>query len=302
MYDRTVRRRRLTLAGFVALSLILLTAWFGESSGGVLHSLQRGALAVLAPVQEGANRAIAPVRDAFGWVGDTVDAKGERDALEKRNQALEEQVTTQQFQLSQYRQLKEIEQVNAANDLDRFAPKRARVIVQSASLFYSEIVIDKGSSAGIDEGQPVTGAGGLVGRVTNVTRGASTVALITDEEFAVAASTTRSGVAGTIRPEAGTPGDLIFEFADKSEEVEEGDRVATSGSGSVRLPSYFPPGIPIGKVRRIEDGAGELDRVIHVRPAADITDLRYVTVLTSVPRAELTAGAAGAELAGPGAP
>ena len=291
MYDRTVRRRRLTLAGFVALSLILLTAWFGESSGGVLHSLQRGALAVLSPIQEGANRAISPVRDAFGWAGDTIDAKSERDRLERRARALEEQVTQQQFQLSQYRQLKAIEEVNAANDLERFAPVRARVNGQSPSLFYSEIFIDKGSSAGIEEGQPVTGAGGLVGRVANVTRGASTVTLITDEEFAVSARTTRGGVSGTIRPEAGTPGDLIFEFADKSEEVEEGDRVVSSGSGSLRLPSYFPAGIPIGKVRRIEDGAGELDREIHVRPAADITNLQYVTVLTSVPRAELTAAA-----------
>ena len=291
MYDRTVRRRRLTLAGFVALSLIPLPAWFGESSGGVLHTLQRGALAVLSPIQEGANRAIAPVRDAFGWVGDTVDAKSERDKLERRTQALEQEVTRQQFQLSQYRQLKAIEEVNANNNLERFAPVRARVNGQSPSLFYSEIFIDKGSSAGIEAGQPVTGAGGLVGRVTNVAGGASTVTLITDEEFAVSARTTRGGVSGTIRPEAGTPGDLIFEFADKSEEVEEGDRVVSSGSGSERLPSYFPAGIPIGKVRRIDDGAGELDREIHVRPAADITNLQYVTVLTSVPRAALTAAA-----------
>ncbi len=291
MYDRTVRRRRLTLAGFVALSLILLTVWFGESAGGVLHSLQRGALAVLAPVQEGANRAIAPVRDAFGWAGDTLDAKSERDKLARRNRALEEQVTRQQFQLSEFAQLKALEQVNAANDLERFRPVRAKVIGQSPSLFYSEIILDRGSSEGIEEDQPVTGAGGLVGRVTNVVGNAATVTLITDEEFAAPARTTRGGVAGTIRPEAGTPGDLVFEFADKTEEVEEGDRVVSSGSGSVRFPSYFPAGIPIGKVSRIEDGAGELDREIHVRPAADITNLQYVTVLTSVPEAALTATA-----------
>lgn len=291
MYDRTVRRRRLTLAGFVALSLILLTAWFGESSGGLLHSLQRGALGVLAPVQEGANRAIAPVRDAFGWAGDTLDAKSERDRLVRRNRALEEEVTRQQLRLSEYAQLKGLEQVNAANDLDRYRPERAKVIAQSPSLFYSEIILDRGSSEGIAVDQPVTGAGGLVGRVTNVVGNASTVTLITDEEFAAPARTTRGGVSGTVRPETGTPGDLIFEFADKTEEVEEGDRVATSGGGSLRFPSYFPSGIPIGKVSRIEDGAGELDREIHVRPAADISNLRYVTVLTSVPRDALTAAA-----------
>ena len=37
----------------------------------------------LAPIQEGANRALKPVRDLFGWFGDTLDAKSERDKLRK---------------------------------------------------------------------------------------------------------------------------------------------------------------------------------------------------------------------------
>jgi cell shape-determining protein MreC len=52
--------------------------------------------------------------------------------------------------------------VNAAAGLDRYKPVTARVIGQSPSLFYSEIKIDKGSSEGIEVGQPVTGGGGLV--------------------------------------------------------------------------------------------------------------------------------------------
>ena len=42
MYDKTVRRRRAVLGLLVASSLILLTAYFGESAGGGLHSVQRG--------------------------------------------------------------------------------------------------------------------------------------------------------------------------------------------------------------------------------------------------------------------
>jgi len=44
VYDKTVRRRRLVLALLVVLSLILLTAYFGEASSGGLHSVQRGFL------------------------------------------------------------------------------------------------------------------------------------------------------------------------------------------------------------------------------------------------------------------
>ena len=78
-----------------ALSLILLTAYFGESAGG-LHSVQRGVLEVLSPIQEGANRALKPVRDLFGWFGDTLDAKDERDKLQKERDSLRQQVAALQ--------------------------------------------------------------------------------------------------------------------------------------------------------------------------------------------------------------
>lgn len=290
MYDRTVRRRRAALAGFVALSLILLTAYFGESAGGALHSVQRGALAVLAPVQEGANRALKPIRDGFGWVGDTVDAQQERDELVKRNRALELQVTRQQVDLLAYEQIRKLVNVNDAAGLNRYRPVTARVIGQTPSLFYSEIRIDKGKSEGIDVGQPVTGGGGLVGRVSSAVGGAAVVTLITDEEFAVSARTLRNAVPGTIMPVTGT-GDLILDFVSRRDEVEEGERIVTAGTTDARLRSLFPPGIPIGRIRRIDDGAGDLDRVVHVTPAADLTNLQFVSVLTTAGPDDLTASA-----------
>ena len=86
MHDKAVRRRRAVLVVLVAASLILLTAYYGESSDGRLHSVQRGALGVLSPIQEGASRVFKPVRDLFGWFGDTIDAKDQRDkAIEERD-------------------------------------------------------------------------------------------------------------------------------------------------------------------------------------------------------------------------
>lgn len=292
MYDRTVRRRRAVLAGLVALCLILLTVYFGESTGGALHSVQRGALSVLAPVQEGANRALKPFRDLFGWAGETVDAKQERDRLERRNRDLEALVTRQQVALSQYDQIKSMVDVNAAAGLDRYKPVVARVIGQSPSLFYSEVKIDKGSSEDIVAGQPVTGGGGLVGRVSSVVGNAAIVTLITDEQFAVAARTLTTEVPGLIRPAVGSPGDLIFDFVSRRRDVDEGERIVTAGTSSARLPSLFPAGIPIGRVRRIEDGAGDLDRIIHVKPSADMTNLQFVSVLTAPEQGALTAAAA----------
>ena len=88
MHDKAVRRRRAVLVVLVAASLILLTAYYGESSDGRLHSVQRTALGVLGPIQEGASRVFKPVRDLFGWFGDTIDAKDQRDeAIKERDAA-----------------------------------------------------------------------------------------------------------------------------------------------------------------------------------------------------------------------
>src|SRR3954468_24329024 len=89
MYDsKVVRRRRAVLAVFVALSIAILTAYFGESGGGFFHTLQRGAQEAFAPVETGASRALKPVRDLFAWAGDTIDAKDQNGDLKQEVQTL----------------------------------------------------------------------------------------------------------------------------------------------------------------------------------------------------------------------
>ena len=86
MYDKTVRRRRAVLVLLVVLSLLLLTAYFGEAPSGRLHGVQRGFLTVVSPIQDGANKALKPVRDLFGWFGDTLHAKSQRDKAQADRQ------------------------------------------------------------------------------------------------------------------------------------------------------------------------------------------------------------------------
>src|SRR3954451_17429046 len=112
MHDKAVRRRRAVLVVLVAASLILLTAYYGESSDGRLHAIQRGALGVLSPIQEGASRVFKPVRDLFGWFGDTLDAKDQRDAAIAPRDKL-----PQQLQVAIDRK-REAEQRAGLNDMD----------------------------------------------------------------------------------------------------------------------------------------------------------------------------------------
>lgn len=290
MHDRAVRRRRAVLAALVALSLFLLTAYFGESAGGGLHAVQRGAMEVLAPIQEGANRALKPVRDLFGWFGDTVDAKQQRDELVRDRDGLRKQVAELQVRQREFEQLRGLQQVNTTGGLGQYQPVQARVYSRSPSTWYQTVTINKGSSDGVRVDQPVVNGSGLIGKVKSVSDGNANVMLLTDQEFGVSAQAARRGEPGSITPAVGEPGDLIFDLVQNAEDVRKGDLIVTAGTTTARLPSVYPRSIVIGTVGRIETGDGELDRRIHVAPAADLRRLDIVQVLTQ-PQADLRAGA-----------
>ena len=84
VHDKQVRRRRAVLALLVAVSLILLTAYFGESPSSPLHNVQRGIVEVLSPIQQGASKVLSPVQDVAGWFSDTLNAKSQVDQLQTR--------------------------------------------------------------------------------------------------------------------------------------------------------------------------------------------------------------------------
>jgi rod shape-determining protein MreC len=289
MYDRQVRRRRAVLLALVGCCLILLTAYFGESSGGPLKSIQTGAMEVVAPVQEGANRALKPFRDLFSWFGDTLDAKDERDKLEAERDKLRADVAQLQSAAAENDELRDMVDYARGSGLDAFQPVTAQVYSRSNSSWYSTIEINKGSSDGIEVNQPVINGKGLVGKIKRVSDGNAVVMLLSDADFGVSARAAVSGQPGSILPVAGSPGDLLFELVPEAKKVRSGDSIVTAGTISDELPSPFPEGILIGKVTRI-DGEGELDRTIHVAPYADLRDLDFVRVLTE-PTADLRASA-----------
>ena len=292
MHDKVVRRRRAVLAALVALSLFLLTAYFGEASGGPLHAVQRTAMEVLAPIQEGANRALKPFRDLFGWFGDTMDAKDDAERYKAEVDRLNKQLAEVTVEKQELEQVKGLQEMNTAGGLATYEPVAARVIARSPSSWYQTFQINKGSSDGVRVDQPVVNSAGLVGKIKEVSDGNAVVMLLTDPEFGVSARSLKSGEPGSVHPAVGAAGDLRFELVPNAKEVQRGERIITAGtSTSARvsdLTSLYPRGIPIGTVKRIETGEGELDRVIHVQPAADLRSLDLVEVLIE-PDADLRA-------------
>jgi rod shape-determining protein MreC len=284
MHDKVVRRRRAVLAVLVLASLFLLTAYFGEGPGGTLHGVQRGAMEVLAPIQEGASRALKPVRNLFGWFGDTLDAKDERDQYKKERDALRQKVADLTIENDELKQQKGLAEQNEQGGLGDYTPVEARVIARSPSSWYQTFQINKGSSDGVRVDQPVVNSAGLVGKVKSVSDGNASVMLLTDPEFGVSAKALESGEPGSVGPAVGAPGDLRFDLVPNAKDVRRGETIITAGTSTssrvTDLRSLYPRGILIGTVSRVETGEGELDRVIHVKPLADLRKIDLVEVLT----------------------
>ncbi len=281
MHDRTIRRRRLTLAALLACSLLLLTVYFGESNGGALHNVQRGVFSVFAPIQAGASTVLKPARDLFGWFGDTFDAKARLSELESSNQNLRARAIAGSEALRINGQLQGLLNLDNAGGLAAAKPVTARVIGRSPTVWYSTVTINQGSDSGIKVGNPVISSNGLIGQVSTVTGNASIVTLISDGELAVPARVSAGGAEGIAQTGAGGPDDLRLKFIARRFRVEPGAAVVTAGtlSSTPGLESLYPPGIPIGSVTRVVDPGTDAQR-IYLRTYADLQKLEIVQVLT----------------------
>jgi rod shape-determining protein MreC len=275
---KVIRRRRAALAVFVAMSIAILTAYFGESGGGFFHALQRGAQEAFAPIETGTSRAFGPVGNLFGWAGDEQDKNEE---LEKEVQQLRAHLAEAEIAVRDSGQLRAIAELRREDYFPQEAePVTARVIAQSPTVWHSSITIDKGTSDGVRVHQPVIAAGGLAGQIVTATSGTADVRLITDAQSGVSGQVFPHGVTGVVRPVVGNPDEVLLENIESGRRVRKDALVLTSGFTSSRLESLFPRGIPIGRVSEVDPNELATYQRVHVKPFADLSQLDIVQVLT----------------------
>jgi rod shape-determining protein MreC len=277
VYDKTVRRRRAVLALLVVLSLILLSAYFGEAPDGGLHSVQRGFLTVVSPLQDGANKALKPVRDLFGWFGDTLHAKGQRNELLKQNDKLRKEVIADRADEHGYHELLGLYHLDQLS-LDNYRPVTATVVGKSPNIWYSTVWIDKGTSSGVRKNDPVVDAEGLVGKVAQAASDGAVVDLITDSEVGVSARINGTNATGVVQPKVGDPNDLVLQYLPANTAATRGEYVVTSGTVASPDDSLYPPGIAIGQVSSVDEESAY--KSVNVHPLANLHNLDVVQVLT----------------------
>lgn len=277
MYQKQVRRRRAVLIGLVLLAFVLLTATFGQGSG----AFGGGLGTVFGPVQNAASRAFKPARDLVNWFDETMEARGERERLSSELAEARTQAIAGQVALEENKQLRKLATMKQDGVIPSgFEPVSASVVSRSPTIWFSTVGLDSGSGDGIGINDPVVTGDGLVGHISSVTRGSSTVTLVTDSSSAVSAKVVPGGAQGVVRPKVGDPDQLVIEFLDQTKNIGKGLSVVTSGWRSEGLSSLYPPNLPIGEVDRAPIDEREAIQSVEVRPFPDMRNFDLVQVLT----------------------
>jgi rod shape-determining protein MreC len=269
------------LGVLVGASLILLTAYFGESSSSPLHSVQRGIVEVLSPVQEGASKVLSPVRDVAKWFSDTFRAKSQVDNLNRKVKTLEETVAKlQQYQI-QNAQLSKLVGLDSAIGASQYVPVAANVYERDPQLWYSQILVDKGSSDGVHANDPVISQNGLIGKVLTALPTVSVVALITNSSMSVTAEVQNQvGDIGQLVPAVGDPTQMLLTGLPSHAQISVGQVVVTAGFKSGKYDSLYPVAIPIGTVTDASQAGLENNQQVKVQPLVDLRHITSVQILT----------------------
>lgn len=151
----------------------------------------------------------------------------------------------------------------------------ARVIgVRLGPVGLQLLTLDRGADDGVERMMPVVVAEGVVGRVHAVTAHTADVLVLTDRNSSIAVRAERTRARANVRG-LGKPDAARLDYALRTDDLMEGDRLVTAGTDAV-----FPRGLPVGKVTKLDPGAHGLFQDALVAPAVDPTRVEEVLVVT----------------------
>jgi rod shape-determining protein MreC len=278
-------KRRVLFAVLAITSLVLLTFFFREPAGGMLHSVQRNGLSALSPVESVVAKAAKPFQDGWRWVTTLWSAHQENLRLKAeldntRGQLIQLEQASQENE--RLKQLLDFRNAGIFPTGSTFTV--ARVIGKSPTKWQEWILIDKGTADGVALNQPVVGATpsadqslsgkGLVGKVVAVSSHSAQVQLLIDSESSVATTIQGTQAQGIL--EGTVSGKLIMDYVERDVLVGLKQVVVTSGFGQI-----FPKGIPVGVVQTVGEQDVNIYKQIEVQPFVDFGALEEVMVLTN---------------------
>ncbi len=248
--------------------------------------IDRGIIAVSAPIQSGLGWAIDSV--VAGWTG-YVDLRGVKD---HNDQLLEENAGLR----ARVQALNEVELENGRlRELLAYADERmghevvGRVIGVNPASNVNSVRINRGLNDGVQQGAAVVTSDGVVGQVIRATGHYADVMLLTDVNSRLAIRVQRSRARATA---SGLGGDqpLRVENLLRTEGFQDGDLIVTAGTDGV-----FPPGLVVGTAHAVQKRNTGMFQTAELLPAVDMSRLEEVLVLPLLPTSYDAALQAGGE-------
>jgi len=148
----------------------------------------------------------------------------------------------------------------------------ASIIGNSASSWFQSCLLDKGSADGIRKGMAVVTPLGAVGQVVSATGHSAKVLLITDANSGVDVLVQRTRARGIVS--GSLENVTIMKYVKRSEDIQEGDRLITSG-----LDAVFPKGLMVGTVVKVNKQNLGLFQHVEVMPAVSSAQIEEVLVV-----------------------
>lgn len=144
----------------------------------------------------------------------------------------------------------------------------AELIAVDLDPYRHQVLINKGSTSEVFEGQPALDAYAVMGQVTHVTPFTATVLLITDASHGLPVQVNRNGLR-TIALGTGHIDRLELSHLPNNADIMVGDQLVTSGLGG-----RFPPGYPVAEVTSVTPNPGQPFASVLARPISKLEQAR----------------------------
>ncbi|MEU8682652.1 rod shape-determining protein MreC [Streptomyces sp. NPDC048611] len=274
---RDTRESRLLLVLLVAIAFALITVDIRGGEQSPLDGARQAAASAFGPVESGVARVVDPVGHAVGAVRDSGRRHTRISKLEHENEALKAKLGSSDRNRSR---AAELDKILKTAGTGQYAIKGAQVIaIGSAQGFSWTVTIDAGSRDGIRRDMTVLNGDGLVGRITTVGADTSTVLLAADPDFTVGTRMEKTNEIGFANGQGVRS--MRVQLLNGRANIKKGDRLVTFGSSKDKP---FVPGVPVGRVVRVEPFNGDLTRTLQVRPFVGFSQLDIVGVVVQPPR------------------
>ena len=266
---RFVRSKFFVVCVAVAIVISLVPAVL--AAFGQVDVLRSGLKTVAKPFEWCGSKLAGAVDGFVSVFTDYDELKKENEELRAEVEALENEMADNDVLREENAWLRKF--LDLRNKNPQFVLADADIISHEAGSFSTVLTVNKGSVHGIKKNMPVITDGGVLGFVSEVGLDWAKVTSIIESVSKVGVYTDRTGVIGTVEgsPELHAEGKCLMSY-DPDADIKVGDRVYTSGTGSI-----YPGGLLIGKIVSVEADESTRKLMAVVEPSVDFSSVEELT-------------------------